>query len=644
MISACIIAKNEDLYLGRLLDSLTGYPEHLEVIVLDTGSTDGTVALASRYQGVRVANFVWTGSFSDARNAVADLATNDWVLWLDADMYFEPEELQKILELMMRIPPQIDAISLKVVDPGGTFPSPRIYRKHLRFEGAVHEHFEAKSTMSTPFRIMHQRDEDPAARAVKDAAYTKVLEAELEANPESVHARMYLRDLAIHEKNWDLAESYCHDLLAIEPEVDYLNYLDLSFSAYNNRDLKQALKYGVRALEYCPTDPRVYLAIGDAFEGLGKKIEALTLYKCVLSMPPESKLIASKYSIEEDAYNVIPYTNMASVYASVGKKDVALDCLRIAIDSNPKTKHRKEIEKSIESLAPPIVPENEPKFVVISTAYKVSEEDIMLCLHSVANQEYHNFHHFYVAADESTLALARQVKNVYSQAKLTVIDGRGRTAIENLKSVWSDLDDNAVVLCVDGDDGLACPDAFQAVAREYLNGAWVTYGQLVWRSSLTVPEHITGTGHDPSVGAENPRRQPWVYSHLKTFYAGLAKRIRASDLHKPDGSWVTVAADLAIMYAVIELAGAKRCHYIPKILYNFNDKHAQNSKTPEEKAQADAEVARIRGLPSYDQLPEDVREGSDASEAEISGNCTLERIRQRAQKSRSGWKSPAPSK
>jgi len=81
-LSLAMIVKNEEAHLGHCLASVRGLVD--EVVVVDTGSSDGTVAVA-RGAGATVSTFPWTGDFAAARNASLDRATGDWVLVLDAD-------------------------------------------------------------------------------------------------------------------------------------------------------------------------------------------------------------------------------------------------------------------------------------------------------------------------------------------------------------------------------------------------------------------------------------------------------------------------------------------------------------------------------------------------------------------------------
>lgn len=65
-LSFCMIVKNEADQLARCLTSVRDVAD--ELIVLDTGSTDDTVAIAQSF-GAQVHHFTWNNDFSAARNA-----------------------------------------------------------------------------------------------------------------------------------------------------------------------------------------------------------------------------------------------------------------------------------------------------------------------------------------------------------------------------------------------------------------------------------------------------------------------------------------------------------------------------------------------------------------------------------------------
>jgi glycosyltransferase involved in cell wall biosynthesis len=81
-LSLCMIVKNEDQNLGRCLQSAQAWVD--EMIVVDTGSNDETVAIAESF-GAKVSHFQWCDDFAAARNYSLTLATGAWILVLDAD-------------------------------------------------------------------------------------------------------------------------------------------------------------------------------------------------------------------------------------------------------------------------------------------------------------------------------------------------------------------------------------------------------------------------------------------------------------------------------------------------------------------------------------------------------------------------------
>lgn len=95
-ISLVIITYNEAGHIARCLDSV---PFAAEKIVVDSGSTDDTVAIATRH-GAKVVQQPWLG-FGPQRNFATTQAAHDWILVLDADEYLGPE---LVAELERRLP------------------------------------------------------------------------------------------------------------------------------------------------------------------------------------------------------------------------------------------------------------------------------------------------------------------------------------------------------------------------------------------------------------------------------------------------------------------------------------------------------------------------------------------------------------
>lgn len=138
-----MIVKNEAESIGRCIASVRGVADR--VIVVDTGSTDGTPTIAERL-GARVIHRNWRDDFSHARNESLNAARTPWVIVLDADEELAPGAAQPLRELVANDPAGptlVFATVSSVDDAGGTQQtiSPRIASNlpGLRYQRPVHE-------------------------------------------------------------------------------------------------------------------------------------------------------------------------------------------------------------------------------------------------------------------------------------------------------------------------------------------------------------------------------------------------------------------------------------------------------------------------------------------------------------------------
>lgn len=98
-LSICMIVKDEEKNIERCLKSLTPLINSCiaEVIVVDTGSTDKTVDIASKYTE-NIYFHPWQGSFSEARNHSISLARGEYIFIVDADNEIEVNEVNKYMK------------------------------------------------------------------------------------------------------------------------------------------------------------------------------------------------------------------------------------------------------------------------------------------------------------------------------------------------------------------------------------------------------------------------------------------------------------------------------------------------------------------------------------------------------------------
>lgn len=101
-ISVIVPVYNTEAFLSRAIDSILAQSfEDFELILIDDGSTDSSSAICDRYCGkysrVRVIHNENQG-VSAARNCGIDMATGDWITFIDSDDYVQPEYLQNLYD------------------------------------------------------------------------------------------------------------------------------------------------------------------------------------------------------------------------------------------------------------------------------------------------------------------------------------------------------------------------------------------------------------------------------------------------------------------------------------------------------------------------------------------------------------------
>ncbi len=94
-LTVTVITHNEGHHVAGALESVAWADE---IVVVDSGSSDDTVAIAGRY-ATRVVQHQWTG-YGTQKNYAADLASHDWILSIDADERVAPALADEIRALL----------------------------------------------------------------------------------------------------------------------------------------------------------------------------------------------------------------------------------------------------------------------------------------------------------------------------------------------------------------------------------------------------------------------------------------------------------------------------------------------------------------------------------------------------------------
>lgn len=148
LLSVCMIVKDEGKVLERCLSSIQDLAD--EIIIVDTGSTDETKKIASKYTN-HIYDFEWSNDFSKARNKSIFHATGKWILVLDADEYVSGDDIQAWRNFLNQEKPVPNLVyTLPIINFTGekefedeitTSPVTRLFPNHMgiTFERPIHE-------------------------------------------------------------------------------------------------------------------------------------------------------------------------------------------------------------------------------------------------------------------------------------------------------------------------------------------------------------------------------------------------------------------------------------------------------------------------------------------------------------------------
>ena len=155
-----------------------------------------------------------------------------------------------------------------------------------------------------------------------------------------------------------------------------------------------------------------------------------------------------------------------------------------------------------------------------------------------------------------------------------------------------------IVVVVDGDDWLKHPNVLKDLNQYYENeNVWMTYGQYIRHPDGQVG--MCAPVSKTTLNQANFRSKKWMYSHLRTFYAGLFKRVKLEDLLF-EGTFFDTTYDLAIMYPMLEMA-REHAYFTQDISYVYNYENPLNDAKLRLKEQEKIE-GYIRGLQKYPKL------------------------------------------
>lgn len=350
-VSLCIIAKNEEETIARCIHSAKGAVE--EIIVVDTGSTDGTIE-AARKAGAQVYSRPWRNDFAWARNESLNLASGDWLLVLDADESLEDGSVD-LLRKLIGAQDGTDGYFVQIVNQIGvgnkqvgssTSSALRLFRNKpgYRYEGRIHEQIvqpilQANSSAVLQYSAIRLNHGGYLPEVVqkknKVQRNMELLQRELEnSSNESFHrynlgveymrARQYEKALEQFRlsrtvTDWRRA-SFGH--VVVLREMNCLQALG---------EWEQAAAFGGEASEALADFPDLFLAMGRIYYRLHRWVEAADAFRQALSIgaaPP-------KYTSESGAGTYSASFYLGKTYEQLQDYEQAAACYAGALRFHP---------------------------------------------------------------------------------------------------------------------------------------------------------------------------------------------------------------------------------------------------------------------------------------------------------------------
>lgn len=262
LLTASIIAKNEEEMIGTMLDSIKGVDE---IMVIDTGSTDNTVKICQEKGAKVFTGYLWEDDFAKARNVAKEKATGEWLLIIDCDEIFE-QDIARLKELL-KAPEMknMDAIFMSVNTGAEVNSQIRVFRNipNIEWFGEFHNlpymvtargHeripdnriFRSSFKITANFSPNHHRDPDRTMR---------ILQNVIRKNPHNTRALYYMARELLNRQRIIEAMGYLNLYVRIAPQTNELAdvYFILATCELDLGNVEGGLDNALKAIKLLPS-------------------------------------------------------------------------------------------------------------------------------------------------------------------------------------------------------------------------------------------------------------------------------------------------------------------------------------------------------------------------------------------------------
>lgn len=338
-ISVCIIAKNEEAKIARCLQSLQPYS--FEIIIVDTGSSDGTKEIAKKYTN-HIYDYKWTDDFSAARNFSLEKASHNWIFILDCDETIQTLDFEELQYFCLNLPlavGSVNRVNITGISPDKDFYTDRTERffnkKYYHYTGLIHEQLTPLN--GRPFdnlllqtTLLHDgyllTEEQRQEKANRNLT---LLIKEIEQ--ESCNPYLYYQVGKTYESagNYASAYEYYAKGLTFNPDTE-LAYVQAMVIGYgrcllHSNSPKLALSLKEIRPSFSSSADFIYL-LGLIYKANGMYEEALEEFSAAVDF---------EFANENGANSFLAYYQMGTIFMLDGDIDTATACFLTCGDYSP---------------------------------------------------------------------------------------------------------------------------------------------------------------------------------------------------------------------------------------------------------------------------------------------------------------------
>lgn len=211
--------------------------------------------------------------------------------------------------------------------------------------------------------------------------------------------------------------------------------------------------------------------------------------------------------------------------------------------------------------------------IILTTFYNAANY-LSNCIKSIQLQSEKDFRCFLIddmSSDNSFEVVSELIKGDDRFTLIKNSEKKYKTAnYVSILNERNDVDENEIVIELDGDDWFSDSEVISRVQKAYSNNrTWITNGCFKYASGQQ-------GFSSPQIDFDNLRKDRFTASHLRTWKVFLWRAIKDEDHRDNDGNFLKINADLAYMLPMLEMSGPEHYRFIPDVNLIYNELNPLN--------------------------------------------------------------------